>query len=90
MKDGKIIKIFKRLVIMKDGKIIKIFHKVGYYEGWEDYQNGRIIEIAKTRIQDMLCGKLDLICQLGEKKWKWFDYLFFQNNIISWIWSLEL
>ena len=24
---------------MKARKIIKIFQKVGYYEGWEDYQN---------------------------------------------------
>ena len=24
---------------MKAAKIFKIFHKVGYYEGWEDYQN---------------------------------------------------
>ena len=23
---------------MKAGKMIKIFKKVGYYEGWEDYQ----------------------------------------------------
>ena len=24
---------------MKAGKIIKIFQKVGYYEGWDYYQN---------------------------------------------------
>ena len=29
----------KLKVIMKADKIIKIFQKVGYYEGWEDYQN---------------------------------------------------
>ena len=37
---------------MKAGKRIKIFQKVGYYEGWEEYQNlprGWLLVIMKAR-----------------------------------------
>ena len=36
MKAGKMIIIFKNLVVMKAGRMIKIFQKAGRFEGWED------------------------------------------------------
>ena len=39
MRQGRLLKSSKRLVIMKAEKMIEIFQNVGYYEGREDYQN---------------------------------------------------
>ena len=39
MKAGKMIIIFKNLVVMKAGRMIKIFQKVGGFEGWKDDHN---------------------------------------------------